>query len=86
MFLYNLFTIKDVGGGPKVIWHGKKSMNKFLIVSLPGDKIEQENGGRIFAIIFGAFMDTLLCIVMELHWEGSRGGGGVSLACSLLSS
>ena len=32
-------------------------------------------GGRIFVIIFGAFMDTLLCIVMELHWEGSRGGG-----------
>ena len=32
-------------------------------------------GGRIFVIIFGAFMDPLLCIVMELHWEGSRGGG-----------
>ena len=35
---------KGCRGGPKVIWHGKKSMNKFLIVSLPGDKIEQENG------------------------------------------
>ena len=44
MVLYNLFTIKDVGGAQKLSGMEKKSMNKFLIVSLPGDKIEQENG------------------------------------------